>query len=35
VASNILEDEVTRLCGVRYQHQPVRKHTPYGRQKVL
>jgi hypothetical protein len=27
-----LEDEVARLCGARYQHQPDRAHTPYGRQ---
>ena len=32
VASNILEDEVARLCGARYQHQPDRAHTRYGRQ---
>lgn len=27
VASAILEDEVTRLCGKRYQRQPGRSHT--------
>jgi transposase-like protein len=32
VASEILEDEVARLCGARYQHQPDRTHTRYGRQ---
>jgi putative transposase len=32
VASAILEDEVTRLCGARYEHQPERAHTRYGRQ---
>ena len=32
VASDILEDEVARLCGARYQHQPGRTHTRYGRQ---
>jgi putative transposase len=32
VATNLLEDEVTRLCGARYQHQPGRTHTRYGRQ---
>jgi putative transposase len=32
VASAILEDEVTRLCGARYQRQPDRSHTRYGRQ---
>jgi putative transposase len=32
VASAILEDEVTRLCGQRYERQPERTHTRYGRQ---
>jgi transposase-like protein len=32
IASDILEDEVTRLCGARYQRQPQRSHTRYGRQ---
>jgi putative transposase len=32
VASAILEDEVTRLCGRRYERQPERTHTRYGRQ---
>jgi putative transposase len=32
VASAILEDEVTRLCGRRYERQPGRTHTRYGRQ---
>jgi hypothetical protein len=32
VASSLLEDEVTRLCGPRYQRQPGRTHTRYGRQ---
>jgi putative transposase len=32
VASAILEDEVTRLCGRRYERQPGRSHTRYGRQ---
>jgi transposase-like protein len=32
VASSILEDEVTRLCGARYQRQPERTHTRYGHQ---
>jgi transposase-like protein len=30
VASSILEDEVTRSCGARYQRQPQRTHTRYG-----
>jgi hypothetical protein len=30
VASAILEDEVTRLCGARYQRQTDRAHTRYG-----
>ena len=33
VASAILEDEVTRLCGKRYQRQPDRSHTRYGYQR--
>jgi putative transposase len=33
VASGLLEDEVTRLCGPRYQRQPGRTHTRYGRQR--
>jgi transposase-like protein len=33
VASSLLEDEVTRLCGPRYQRQPGRSHTRYGRQR--
>jgi len=33
VASAILEDEVTRLCGARYEHQPSRQHTRYGHQR--
>jgi putative transposase len=33
VASAILEDEVTRLCGARYERQPDRLHTRYGRQR--
>jgi transposase-like protein len=32
VAAGLLEDEVARLCGARYQHQPDRTHTRYGRQ---
>lgn len=32
VASAILEDEVTRLCGARYERPPERAHTRYGRQ---
>src|SRR5215470_12640918 len=32
VASAILEDEVTRLCGARYERQASRKHTRYGHQ---
>lgn len=32
VASAILEDEVTRLCGRRYERQPGRSHTRHGRQ---
>lgn len=33
VAAGILEDEVTRLCGPRYQRQTERTHTRYGRQR--
>jgi transposase-like protein len=33
VASAILEDEVTRLCGTRSQRQPGRAHTRYGHQR--
>jgi putative transposase len=32
-ASAILEDEVTRLCGARYERQPGREHTRYGHQR--
>ena len=32
VASAILEGEVPRLCGARYERQPQRTHTRYGRQ---
>ena len=32
-ASSLLEDEVTRLCGRRYERQPHRTHTRYGRQR--
>jgi putative transposase len=32
VASALLEDEVTRLCGARYERRPGRAHTRYGRQ---
>jgi transposase-like protein len=32
VASALLEDEVTRLCGARYERRPDRTHTRYGRQ---
>jgi transposase-like protein len=32
VALDILKDEVARLCGARYQHQPGRTHTLHGRQ---
>ena len=30
VASSLLEDEVTRLCGRRSERQPHRTHTRYG-----
>ena len=33
VASDILENEVTRLCGERYQHREDRAHTRYGHQR--
>jgi putative transposase len=33
VASSLLEDEVTRLCGRRYERQPERVHTRYGHQQ--
>jgi putative transposase len=33
VASSLLEDEVTRMCGRRYQRQPERVHTRYGHQQ--
>ena len=33
VASSLLEDEVTRLCGRRYERQPDRIHTRYGDQR--
>ena len=33
VASAILKDEVTRLCGTRYQRQPGRSHTRYGHRR--
>ena len=33
VASAILEDEVTRLCGARYKRQVSREHTRYGHQQ--
>ena len=33
IASDILEDEVSRLCGARYEHQDDRTHTRYGRQR--
>jgi hypothetical protein len=33
VASAMLEDEVNRLCGTRYQRQPGRSHTRYGHQR--
>jgi transposase-like protein len=32
VATALLEDEVTRLCGTRYERRPGRTHTRYGRQ---
>jgi putative transposase len=33
VAAGLLEDEVTRLCGRRYERQPDRVHTRYGHQR--
>jgi transposase-like protein len=33
VASSLLEDEVTRLCGLRYQRQATRTYTRYGHQR--
>jgi putative transposase len=33
VAFGLMEDEVTRLCGRRYERQPERVHTRYGRQQ--
>jgi len=33
VASSLLEDEVTRLCGQRYRRQSGRSHTRYGHQR--
>jgi hypothetical protein len=33
VAAGLLEDEVTRLCGRRYQRRPNRTHTRYRRQR--
>ena len=33
VAVSLMEDEVTRLCGRRYQRQPDRVHTRYGHQQ--
>jgi putative transposase len=33
VAAAILEDEVVRLCGRRYERRPDRAHTRYGRQR--
>jgi putative transposase len=33
VASSLLEDEVNRLCGPRYQRQADRAHTRYGHQR--
>ncbi|MCA1685696.1 MAG: transposase, partial [Planctomycetia bacterium] len=33
VAAALLEDEVTRLCGPRYERQPERRHTRYGHQR--
>jgi transposase-like protein len=35
VAAGLLEDEVTRLCGRRYQHQPKRVHTRFGDQQGI
>jgi transposase-like protein len=33
VATSLLEDEVTRLCGPRYERRPDRSHTRYGHQR--
>src|SRR5262245_66012808 len=33
VAAGLLEDEVTRLCGHRYERRPDRTCTRYGRQR--
>jgi putative transposase len=33
VASSLLDDEVTRLCGPRYERRPDRSHTRYGHQR--
>jgi putative transposase len=33
VALGLMEDEVTRLCGRRYERQPERVHTRYGHQQ--
>jgi putative transposase len=33
VALGLMEDEVTRLCGRRYERQPQRVHTRYGHQQ--
>jgi transposase-like protein len=33
VAAGLLEDEVTRLCGPRYERRPDRTHTRYGHQR--
>ena len=33
VAAGLLEDEVTRLCGRRYERRPDRTHTRYGHQQ--
>jgi putative transposase len=33
VASSLLEDEVTRLCGPRYERRAGRRHTRYGHQR--
>ncbi len=35
VALGLIEDEVTRLCGQRYQRQPERVHTRYGHQQGI
>ena len=33
VASSLLEDEVTRLCGRRHERQPHRTHMRYGHRR--